>query len=57
MASDACHRKTDLGVDLGQLKISQDPLFGITVYEIAGLYYQTSARSLRCAPGSPCFPS
>jgi len=33
-------RHLDQGVDVQRLKISQDPLFGITVYEIAGLYYE-----------------
>jgi hypothetical protein len=31
----------DQGVDLRRLKISQDPLFGVTVYEIVGLFYET----------------
>ena len=33
-------RHLDQGVDVQRLKISQDPLFGITVYEIAGLFYE-----------------
>jgi hypothetical protein len=33
--------RLDRGVDLRRLKISQDPLFGVTVYEIAGLFYET----------------
>lgn len=33
-------RHLDQGVDVQGLKISQDPLFGITVYEIAGLFYE-----------------
>ena len=49
------HRKADRGVDLGQLKISQDPLFGITVYEIAGLYYQTSSPVLALCSREPVF--
>ena len=35
------HRTLDRGVDLAQLKISQDPLFGVTVYELAGLFYES----------------
>ncbi len=31
----------DRGVDLETLKICLDPLFGVTVYEIAGLFYET----------------
>jgi hypothetical protein len=27
-------------IDLGTVKISQDPLFGVTVYQIAGLFYE-----------------
>ena len=34
------YRNLDLGVDIQRLKISQDPLFGLTVYEIAGLFYE-----------------
>jgi len=30
----------DLGVDVEKLKISEDPLFAVTVYEIAGLFYE-----------------
>jgi len=34
------HYHGDLGVDVQRLKISQDPLFPVTVYEIAGLFYE-----------------
>jgi hypothetical protein len=33
--------RMDRGVDLQKLKISQDPLFAVTIYEIAGLFYET----------------
>jgi len=33
--------RSDRGVDLEELKISLDPLFGATVYEVAGLFYET----------------
>ena len=49
------YRKSDRGVDLGQLKISQDPLFGITVYEIAGLFYQTASPVLALCSREPVF--
>ena len=32
--------QSDHGVDLQTLKISQDPLFGVTVYELAGLFFE-----------------
>lgn len=34
------YHHVDYGVDIQRLKISQDPLFAVTVYEIAGLFYE-----------------
>ena len=38
--------KLNHGIDLEQFKISQDPLFGVTVYEIAGLFYEALGPAL-----------
>ena len=47
-------RHSDLGVDLKQLKISQDPLFGLTVYELAGLFYESVGPAVVfCASARP----
>jgi hypothetical protein len=32
--------RLDIGVELGRLKISQDPLFAVTVYELGGLFHE-----------------
>jgi transposase-like protein len=45
--------KLDRGVDIRQLKISQDPLFGITVYELAGLFYETIPVMAFCSRERP----
>jgi transposase-like protein len=45
--------KVDRGVDLEELKISQDPLFGITVYAIAGLFYETIPVLAFCSQERP----
>jgi Homeodomain-like domain len=34
-------RSLDVGIVLDQLKVSPDPLFGLTVYAIGGLFYET----------------
>jgi hypothetical protein len=48
------YRHIDRGVDLRTLKSSQDPLFAVTVYEIAGLFYSTHVPVLAfCSNGRP----
>jgi len=40
------HRQLDQGVDISQLKISPGPFFGVTMYAIAGLFYETWGPAL-----------
>jgi hypothetical protein len=42
------------GIDLGKLKISPDPLFAVTVYQIGGLLYETVGPALSfCSTARP----
>src|ERR1035437_1192708 len=42
------------GINLGKLKISPDPLFAVTVYQIGGLLYETVGPTLSfCSSARP----
>ena len=48
------YRHLDQGVDLGRLKISPDPLFGVTVYELAGLFHESAGSAVAfCSRARP----